>query len=158
MDKSNLLAAPMIGRSKTADDPYTPYEEEEEEFHDKTQYITTMGALLYLSTYTRPDISFAVSVLARHSQRPCIRHWNGVKHLLRYLRGTEDLGLLYTQGGTAEIIGYADAGFRSDETSGKSQTGYIFLKNMLTKAFPAYTHKRLVREAGMRLHHEFIPK
>jgi hypothetical protein len=135
MDKSNLLAAPMIGRSKTADDPYTPYEEEEEEFHDKTQYITTMGALLYLSTYTRPDISFAVSVLARHSQR-----------------------LLYTQGGTAEIIGYADAGFRSDETSGKSQTGYIFLKNMLTKAFPAYTHKRLVREAGMRLHHEFIPK
>jgi hypothetical protein len=52
-----------------------------------------------------------------------------VKHLFRYLRGTEDLGLLYTAGGTKEIIGYADAGFRSDEVSGKSQTGYIFLKN-----------------------------
>jgi hypothetical protein len=270
MDKSNPLAAPMIGRSKMADDPYTPCEEEEEEFHDRTQYLAVVGALLYLSTYTRPDISFAVSVLARHSQRPCIRHWNGVKHLLRYLRGTEDLDLLYTRGGTAEIIDYADAGFRSDETSGKSQTGYIFLKNnapiawksvkqtvtatstnhseliafheatreatwlrsmdkiilsqcglaqenkptiifednaacvaqvgegfiksdrvkhippqlfgytqeliqseqirvkkvesahniadILTKALPAYTHKRLVREAGMRLHHELIPK
>jgi hypothetical protein len=52
-----------------------------------------------------------------------------VKHLFRYLRGTEDLGLLYTTGGIKEIIGYADAGFRSDEVSGKSQTGYIFLKN-----------------------------
>jgi hypothetical protein len=85
MDKSNPLAALMIGRSKTADDPYTACEEEEEEFHDRTQYLAVVGALLYLSTYTRPDISFAVSVLARHSQRPCIRHWNGVKHLLRYL-------------------------------------------------------------------------
>ena len=51
---------------------------------------------MYLSTYTRPDISFATSVLARHSQRPGARHWNGVRHLLRYLRGTEDLGLLLT--------------------------------------------------------------
>jgi hypothetical protein len=118
-----------MGRSKTADDPYSPCEEEEEEYHDRTQYLAAVGALLYLSTYTRPDISFSVSVLARHSHRPSIRHWNGVKHLLRYLRGTEDLGLLYTQGGTSEITGYADAGFRSDEVSGKSQTGYIFLKN-----------------------------
>jgi hypothetical protein len=85
--------------------------------------------LLYLSTYTRPDISFSVSVLTRHSQRLSIRHWNSIKHLLRYLRGTEDLGLLYTQGRTSEITGYADAGFRLDEVSGKSQTGYIFLKN-----------------------------
>jgi hypothetical protein len=129
MDKSNPLAAPMIGRSKTSDDPYTPCDEEEEEYPDRTQYLAAVGALLYLFTYTRPDISFAVSVLARHNQKPCIRHWNGVKHLFRYLRGTEDLGLLYTTGGIKEIIGYADAGFRSDKVSGKSQTGYIFLKN-----------------------------
>ena len=67
MDKANLLSAPMIGRSKTSDDPYAPCKEEEEEFHNKTQYLATVGALLYLLTYTRPDISFAVNVLARHS-------------------------------------------------------------------------------------------
>jgi len=82
-----------------------------------------------LSTYTRTCISFATSVLARHSQRPGVRHWNGVKHLFRYLRGTEDLGLHYTKEGASEIIGYADAGFKSVEKSGRSQTGYIFLKN-----------------------------
>ena len=74
MEKSNPLAAPMIGRSKTSDDPYAPCEEEEEEFSNMNQYLAAVGALLYLSTNTRPDISFAVSVLARHSQRPSIRH------------------------------------------------------------------------------------
>ena len=70
MDKANMLSAPMIGCSKTSNDPYAPYKEEEEEFHNRTQYLAAVGALLYLSTYTRPAISFAVSVLARHSQKP----------------------------------------------------------------------------------------
>jgi hypothetical protein len=129
MDQASPLSAPMMGRSRTLDDPYRPCEEEEEEFPDKSRYLAAVGALLYLSTNTRPDISFAVSVLARHSQKPEARHWNGVKHLFRYLRGTEDLGLCYTKEETSEIIGHADAGFKSDESTGKSQTGYIFLKN-----------------------------
>ena len=102
---------------------------EEEEYYDKTRYLAAVGALLYLSTFTRSDISFAMSVLARHSKRPSIHHWNRVKYLLCYLQGTEDLGLFYTQGGTTEITRYADASFKSDKVSGKSQTGYIFLKN-----------------------------
>jgi hypothetical protein len=129
MDQANSLSAPMMGRSRTFDDPYHPCEEEEKEFYDKNKYLAAVGAFLYLSTYTRPNISFATSVLAIHSQRPGVRHWNGVKHLFRYLRGTEDLGLHYTKEGASEIIGYADAGFKSDEKSGRSQTGYIFLKN-----------------------------
>ena len=52
-----------------------------------------------------------------------------MKHLLCYLRGTEDLELLYSQGGTAKFTGYADAGFKSDKVFRKFQTGYIFLKN-----------------------------
>jgi hypothetical protein len=127
MDKANPLSAPMMGRSKTSDDPYRPCEEEEEEFYDRTCYLAAVGALLYLSTFTRPDISFSISVLARHNQKPAMRHWNGVRHVFRYLRGTEDLGIHYTSGGASEIVGYADAGFKSDEISGKSQTGYIFL-------------------------------
>ena len=49
--------------------------------------------------------------------------------MFRYLRGIEDLGLHYTKDGASEIIGYADAGFKSDENSRRSQTIYIFLKN-----------------------------
>lgn len=128
MDQANPLAAPMIGRSKTNDDPYQP-REEEEEIVDKSKYLTAVGAFTYLATHTRPDIAFATSILARHSQNPTLRHWNGVKHLLRYLRGTADLGLYYHKTDHPEIQGFADSGFRTDLNAGKSQTGYIFLKN-----------------------------
>ena len=109
MHNANSLAAPMIGRSHTLQDPYTPANKEEEEV-DKAGYLAAVGALLYLATFTRPNISFAVSTLGRHSQKPTVRHWAGVKHLLRYLRGTEDLDLLYSRNGAAKFVGYADAG------------------------------------------------
>ena len=99
---------------------------------DKPGYLTAVGALLYLATFTRPDISFAVSTLGRHFQKPTVRHWAGVKHLFRYLRGTEDLGLLYSRDGATRFVGYADAGYKSDPKSGKSQIGYIFIKNGAT--------------------------
>jgi hypothetical protein len=128
MDQANPLAVPMIGRSKICDDPYQPCDEEEEEVVDKPRYLTAVGALTYLTTHTRPDIAFATSILARHSQNPTLKHWNGIKHLLRYLRGTSDLGLYYHKTDQPEIQGFADSGFRTDVNAGKSQTGYIFLK------------------------------
>ena len=126
MQNANSLAAPMIERSRTLEDPYTPTSEEEEV--DKPGYLAAVGALLYLATFTRPDISFAVSVLAHHSHKPRIRHWAGIKHLFRYLRGTEDLGLLYTRAGAAKFEGFADTRYKFDPKSGKSQTRYIFIK------------------------------
>ena len=118
----------MIGKSRTLQDPYTPASEEEEEI-DKPGYLAAVGTLLYLATFTRPNISFAVSTLGRHSQKPTVRHWAGIKHLFRYLHGTEDLGLLYSRDEATRFVGYADVGYKSDPKSGKSQTGYIFLKN-----------------------------
>ncbi|OAE28829.1 hypothetical protein AXG93_684s1070 [Marchantia polymorpha subsp. ruderalis] len=73
MDNANALSASMIGRSKTDNVPYCLAESEEEEF-DKLKYLAVVGALLYLATNTQPDISFAVKVLVRHSQRPTARH------------------------------------------------------------------------------------
>ena len=68
MDKSNPFSAPMIGRTKSANDPYRPCkEEEEEEFYNKTCYLATVGALLYLSTFTRLDISFATPSTTRNT-------------------------------------------------------------------------------------------
>ena len=127
MHKANFLVAPMIGRSYTFEDPYTPASEEEEEV-DKLGYLDAVGTLLYLATFTRPDISFAVNTLARHSQKPTTTHLAGIKHLLRYLRGTKDLGLLYIRNGAAKFKGFADIGYKSDPKSGKFQTGYIFIK------------------------------
>jgi hypothetical protein len=58
-------------------------------------YLSVIGALMYLANNTRPDIAFAVNLLARYSAAPTMRYWNGVKDVLRYLRGTSYLGLFY---------------------------------------------------------------
>ena len=49
---------------------------------------------MYLTTCARLDIAFFVNLLARYSSDPTRRHWNGIKHILRYLKGTSDTGLV----------------------------------------------------------------
>jgi hypothetical protein len=62
---------------------------------------------MYLANCTRPDIAFSVNLLARYSFAPTRRHWNGVKHVLRYLRGTTNMGLFYPKGSNSQLVGYA---------------------------------------------------
>ena len=95
------------------------------EVMDKARYQRLVGRLIYLA-HTRPDIAFAVNLLARFSSAPTKRHWNGVKHVLRYLQGTIDLGLFYPNNTKPVLIGYADAGYMSNPHKGRSQTGYVF--------------------------------
>ena len=81
---------------------------------------------MYLANNTRPDITFAVNLLARFSSDPTKRHWDGIKHLLRYLRETIDMGLFFPNNSKSQLVGYADAGYLSEPHVGRSQTGYLF--------------------------------
>ncbi|GAV76572.1 hypothetical protein CFOL_v3_20045, partial [Cephalotus follicularis] len=89
-------------------------------------YLSTIGALLYLANCTRPYIAFSVNLLARYSSKLTRRHWNGIKHIMRYLRESTDMGLFYSRGTKSTLIGYADAGYLSDPHKARSQTCYIF--------------------------------
>lgn len=62
---------------------------------DKSLYQSAVGSLLYLSTRTRPDIAFAVSQVAKFNSCPTKEHWTAVKRIMRYVKGTTNLGLLY---------------------------------------------------------------
>ncbi|CAM8888021.1 unnamed protein product [Rhodiola kirilowii] len=131
MDKAHPLSTPMVVRSLNIEkDPFHPRSNDEEILSLEVPYLSAIGALMYLANNTRPDISFAVSLLARYSSSPTKRHWSGVKHILRYLRGTSDMGLFFkgkngVQNG--ELVGYADAGYLSDPHKVISQTGYLFM-------------------------------
>jgi len=50
---------------------------------------------MYLATTTRPDITYTVGYLARFNSNPGLAHWQAVKHLLCYLKGTADYGITY---------------------------------------------------------------
>ena len=71
-------------------------------------------------------LAIAVNLLASYSSASTRRHWNEIKHILRYLCGTIDLGLFYPNGSKPHLVGYADAGYLSDPYKGRSQTGYSF--------------------------------
>ena len=81
---------------------------------------------MYLANCTRADITFFVNLLARYSSAPTRIHWNGIKHILRYLHGTTDMSLFYSRESKQQLLGYADAGYLSDPHKGKSQIGYVF--------------------------------
>ncbi|XP_019098349.1 PREDICTED: uncharacterized protein LOC109131633 [Camelina sativa] len=49
-------------------------------------YMSAIGGLMYLANCTRPDIAFATNLLARYNSAPTRRHWNGIKHIFRYLQ------------------------------------------------------------------------
>ena len=128
MDKAHPLSTPMVVRSlETIKDPFRPKGNDEELLGPKVPYLSAIGALMYLASHTRPDISFAVNLLAKYSSSPTRRHWTGVKQIFRYLRGTMDMGLYYSLSSKSGFVGYADAGFLSDPHNGRSQTGYVFL-------------------------------
>nr|KYP57987.1 Retrovirus-related Pol polyprotein from transposon TNT 1-94 [Cajanus cajan] len=127
MDKSHPFCTPMVVRSLDVNkDPFRPQEKDGEILGREVPYLSAIGILMYLANYTRPDITFVVNLLARYSSSPTRRHWNGVKQILCNLRGTMDMGLLYSNVSKPELNGYANVGYLSDPYNCKSQTRYLF--------------------------------
>jgi hypothetical protein len=90
-------------------------------------YAGLVGSLLYLSICTRPDIAQAVGALARHMAAPTLEQWIAAKHVLKYLKGTAEMGL--NHGGSDGMVGYVDADYAGDINSRRSTTGYVFILN-----------------------------
>jgi hypothetical protein len=120
MDKSYPSKTPMVVQSLELNtDQFRP-QDGEEILGPHYPYLSAIGALMYLANCTRPNIAFAVNLLARHSAALTKRHWTGVKHILRYVNGTRDLGLFFQRNLDSNIIGYTDAGYLSDPHNGRS--------------------------------------
>ena len=60
---------------------------------ENVPYRSAVGALMYIATRTRPDISFAVNILARKVSNPAKIHWSAAKRVFRYLRRTSQCGI-----------------------------------------------------------------
>jgi hypothetical protein len=91
-------------------------------------YREAVGSLLYLALMTRPDISFAVGLVSRYSEKHDQTHWNAVRRIISYLKGTQLFGICY-DGSTTEtaLSAYSDADHAGCLDSRKSTTGSVFL-------------------------------
>ncbi|XP_022020314.1 uncharacterized mitochondrial protein AtMg00810-like [Helianthus annuus] len=79
-----------------------------EDFHDPTLYRNLDGALQYL-TFTRADISYAVQQICMHMHAPKIGHWNALKRIIRYIKGTPSYGLTLCPSANPSLLAYTDA-------------------------------------------------
>nr|GEX41991.1 putative retrotransposon protein [Tanacetum cinerariifolium] len=94
-------------------------------------YSSVVGSIMYAVRCTHPDVAFAQNITSRFQQNPGDIHWTTVKNILKYLRNTKDMFLVY--GGDLKrelrVSCYTDAGYQTDANDLKSQTGYVFILN-----------------------------
>ena len=101
---------------------------EERKRMSKIPYASAIGSIMYAMLCTKPDVSFALSVTSRFQSIYGEEHWAAVKNILKYLRRTKDLFLVYGEG-DLQVSGYTDASFQSDKDDCKSQLGFVFIMN-----------------------------
>ncbi|KAH9698599.1 hypothetical protein KPL71_024065 [Citrus sinensis] len=106
-----------------------PKTKEEKLEMTKIPYANAVGCMMYAMVLTRPDISYALSVVSRYMVSPGKEHWRAVKWVLRYLSGTLNQGLVYGKSGIKSegISGFVDSDFAGDLDRRRSLIGYLYM-------------------------------
>ena len=107
-----------------------PSSKAERDKMDGIPYASAIGSIMYAMICTRPDVSYALGMTSKYQQDPGEGHWIVVKNILRYLRRTKEMFLVY--GGQEESLSikcYTDASFQTDRDDCKSQSGFVFVMN-----------------------------
>ena len=102
---------------------------EDREKMEVIAYASATGSIIYAMMCSKPDVCLAISLARRYQSNPGVDHWTAVKNILKYLKRTKDMFLVY--GGDKELVvnGYVNASFDTDPDDSKSQTGYMFILN-----------------------------
>ncbi|CAM8926395.1 unnamed protein product [Rhodiola kirilowii] len=90
------------------------------------EYSQVIGCLMYAMTSTRPDIAYAVGKLSRYTSNPSTHHWDSIRLVLKYLKGTMNYGLIYA-GYPSVLEGYIDASRITNLEDHSSTSGWVFL-------------------------------
>jgi len=94
---------------------------------DETKYKSAIGALIYLSKSTRPDISYAVNKAARKSENPTVSYWNAIVNIFRYLNTKINYKIKYD--GKGKITCYTDSDYEGSEDYKSTSGGIILMGN-----------------------------
>jgi hypothetical protein len=119
MENSNAVCSHMVTSTKLS-------KHDQGNEVDPTQFKKIIGSLMYLTT-TRPDLMFSVNMIARYMEHPVETHMTTAKRILRYLKGTIELGILYKRGESEKLIAYSDSDYGGDIDDRKSTSGYLFM-------------------------------
>lgn len=128
LENCNPVKTPMEVQNHLLTDEI---EEQSNDF-DKP-YRLLLGSLMYAMLCSRPDLSYSLNYLSRFQNNPNETVWQMLKRVLRYVKGTLDLKLVFKKNMGCILTGYSDADWGNDTQSRKSTTGFAF-----------YVHNNLV--------------
>ena len=95
---------------------------------DVIQYKQMVGILMYLSV-TRPDLMFGIGLISRYMERPTNLHMQAIKRILRYVKGSVNLGIYYKRKGAnnERLMAYSNSDYAEDQDDRRSTSGYVFM-------------------------------
>ena len=155
MENCNPNWTPAIQLALGSDPDGEPYDQ------SQFNYASVVGMLLYLSNNTRPDITFAVSQVARFTANPKKSHAQALKTIVRYLARTPDKGIIVKPDDTYTLRCWVDADIAGlhgrepvdDVNSVRSRYGYV----MTFRGVPLVWKSQLIKEiCHSTLHAEYV--
>lgn len=126
MSECNPAITPLDPNQKL-DKEMSPKTQQEVAGMEKVPYREALGALMFLNQGTRPDIASAITSLGRFVMNPGKVHWNALKRVFRYLKGTKKYTLTYySSHKNPTLTGYSDADWAENLDTRRFTTGYVF--------------------------------
>lgn len=124
MKDAKPVGTPLAAHFKLSVD-LCPCDDKEKEEMSKIPYASAVGSLMYAMVCTRPDIAHSVGVVSRFLANPGKQHWQAVKWILRYLKGTSNYCLCF---GNNDIVleGFTYVDMDGDVDTRKSTTSYVY--------------------------------
>ncbi|GKA51739.1 retrovirus-related pol polyprotein from transposon TNT 1-94 [Tanacetum coccineum] len=123
MDKAKVVSSPLTPNFKLTDKD-CPSSKKNIEKMDRVPYASAVGSLMYAMVCTRPDLAHAVGVVSRFLSNPGKKHWEAVKWIFRYLRGTSKLGITFGNG-KPMLVGYTDSDLAGNKDNMKYTSEYL---------------------------------
>jgi hypothetical protein len=125
MVDAKIVSTPLPGNFHLSSD-LCPKTQEDKKFMQDIPYTYAIGSIMYAMVATRPDISHAMGVVRRFMSNPGKPHWEAVKWILRYLKGTSDYALCFG-GNNVHLQGFTNSDLARDLDKRRSTTSYVFM-------------------------------
>ncbi|KAL0301487.1 UNVERIFIED_CONTAM: Retrovirus-related Pol polyprotein from transposon TNT 1-94 [Sesamum radiatum] len=127
MSKAKLVSTPLENHFKLSIEQ-CPKTDREVEDMAKVPYASAVSCLMYAMVCTRPDLAHVVSQICKYMSKPGKYHWEAVKWIFRYLKGTVGHGVVSrSQHNDPLVVGYVDSDYAGDLDDIRSTTGYVAL-------------------------------
>lgn len=122
LQDANPVQTPMIPRSAVRESNDDELLNEED--HD--MFRRCVGQIRHICTTYRFDVASTLNELSRHMHEPTRKHQRQLKHLIRYLKGTEEQPLVLGSSKALTLEAYCDATWNADQDEGRNISGAVF--------------------------------